>query len=55
MKRFYYNLMQDVTEHIGWQLFFFDIHGYSHRKFFGYADHYKRKLAMLNHPSNAKS
>ena len=55
MKRFYYNLMQDVTEHIGWNLFIFNPYGTGHGRFLQAAQDYNRKLVMLDHPSNAKS
>lgn len=52
MKRFYYNLMADVTEHIGWNLVIFNPFGTGHGRFLKASDDYKRKLAMLAHPSS---
>lgn len=52
MKRLYYKTMAEVTEHIGWQLFIFDAFGTGHGRWLKASEDYKRKLAMLDHPSN---
>jgi hypothetical protein len=52
VKRFYYREMANLLEYMGWQLFIFEPYGTNHGKIFAASDRYKRKLAMLNHPSN---